>query len=87
MKTINSVRWLVLPALLIVLHDPVVLAAGDDSSESKTPDCPKGQVWDSKSKSCVPDKTSSLSDEDKTNQAYHLAKKGEYQAARFNAPV
>jgi hypothetical protein len=29
----------------------------------------------------VPDKTSSLSDQDKTHYAYHLAKKGEYQAA------
>ncbi|MBR7358830.1 hypothetical protein G3W16_30905, partial [Klebsiella pneumoniae] len=30
---------------------------------------------------CVPDKSSSLSDQDKTNYAYHLAKKGEYHAA------
>lgn len=29
----------------------------------------------------MPDKSSSLSDQDKTNYAYHLAKKGEYQAA------
>nr|WP_313687415.1 hypothetical protein [Pantoea sp.] len=81
MKTINSVRWLVLPALLLALHAPGAWSMGDDDSNSKTPDCPKGQVYDSKSKSCVPDKTSSLSDEDKTNYAYHLAKKGEYQAA------
>jgi hypothetical protein len=38
-------------------------------------------VYDSVTQKCVPDKSSSLSDQDKTNYAYHLAKKGEYQAA------
>lgn len=70
-----------LPALLMTLYAPLVLAMGDSSSESKTPDCPKGQVYDSGSKQCVPEKTSRLSDEDKTRYAYHLAKKGEYQSA------
>ena len=70
-----------IPALLLALYAPVALAMGDNDSESKTPDCPKGQVWDSHSKQCVVDKTSRLSDEDKTRYAYHLAKKGEYQAA------
>lgn len=70
-----------LPAILLALYAPLTLAMGDNSSESKTPDCPKGQVYDSNSKQCVPEKTSRLSDDDKTRYAYHLAKKGEYQSA------
>ena len=81
MKTIMKLRWLAMPALLLALHVPAALAMGDDDSDKKTRDCPKGQVYDSKSKSCVPEKTSMLSDSDKTQYAYHLAKKGEYQAA------
>ena len=81
MKMMNQVRWFAVPVLLMALHAPAALAMGDDDSDKKTPDCPKGQVYDSKTKSCVPEKTSMLSDEDKTNYAYHLAKKGEYQAA------
>ncbi|PKH21949.1 hypothetical protein CIG19_15350 [Enterobacterales bacterium CwR94] len=76
----TSIRLLA-PLLLLAFHVPATLAMGNDDSESKTPDCPKGQIYDSQSKSCVPEKTSALSDTDKTNYAYHLAKKGEYQAA------
>ncbi len=81
MKMMNQVRWFAVPVLLMALHAPAALAMGDDDSDKKPPDCPKGQVYDSKTKSCVPEKTSMLSDEDKTNYAYHLAKKAEYQAA------
>ncbi|WP_243655208.1 tetratricopeptide repeat protein [Raoultella sp. BIGb0138] len=69
------------PALLCLFYASQTFAMGDNSTESKTPDCPNGQIYDSVSKKCVPAKTSSLSDQDKTNYAYHLAKKGEYQAA------
>ncbi|WP_219951152.1 tetratricopeptide repeat protein [Dickeya zeae] len=74
-------RRLTIPVLLFSLHVSQVFAAGDDSTNSKTPDCPAGQVYSSATKQCVPEKTSYLSDQDKTNYAYHLAKKGEYQAA------
>lgn len=74
-------RSLAIPVLLLCLQAPQAFAMGNNDTESKTPDCPSGQVYDSVSKKCVPEKTSSLSDEDKTNYAYHLAKKGEYQAA------
>lgn len=77
----RTAPFMVLPLLLICLQTPQVLAMGNNDSNSKTPDCPSGQVYDSVSKKCVPEKTGSLSDEDKTNYAYHLAKKGEYQAA------
>lgn len=74
-------RSLAIPMLLFCLQVPQALAMGDNSTESKTPDCPKGQVYDSTTKQCVPEKSTRLSDRDKTNYAYHLAKKGEYQAA------
>lgn len=74
-------RPLAIPVLLFFLQAPQVFAMGNNDTESKTPDCPSGQVYDSVSKTCVPEKSSRLSDEDKTNYAYHLAKKGEYQAA------
>src|SRR5471032_1906779 len=54
-------------------------AMGDDSE--KTPDCPKGQVYDSKTKSCMVEKGSKISDQDKTQYAYHLAKTGRFQDA------
>lgn len=78
---IATARYLTLPVLLFMLQVPQALAMGNNDTESKTPDCPAGQVYDSTSKQCVPEKTGSLSDQDKTHYAYHLAKKGEYQAA------
>lgn len=77
----NTTLLRLIPTLIIFLYTPLASAMGDNSTESKTPDCPSGQVYDSASQKCVPDKSSSLSDEDKTRYAYHLAKKGEYQAA------
>ena len=76
-----NARSLAISMLLFCFQAPQALAMGDNSTESKTPDCPKGQVYDSTTKQCVPEKSTRLSDRDKTNYAYHLAKKGEYQAA------
>ncbi|HAS99073.1 MAG TPA: hypothetical protein DCS68_02440, partial [Pantoea agglomerans] len=81
MTTRSGFSLLAVPALLLMLHSPLSMAMGDNDSDKKTPDCPKGQVYDSHTKSCVPEKTSKLSDDDKTRYAWHLAKKGEYQAA------
>jgi len=75
MKLPTAMIQRLLPVAFVLLSAPV-FAAGDDSSNSKTPDCPTGQVYDSSTKQCVPEKTSQLSDEDKTRYAYHLAKKG-----------
>ena len=77
----NTTSFRLVPLLIFSLLSPLALAMGDNSTESKTPDCPSGQVYDSATQKCVPDKSSSLSDQDKTHYAYHLAKKGEYQAA------
>ncbi len=76
-----NARSLAISMLLFCFQAPQALAMGDDNTESKTPDCPKGQVYDSGTKQCVPEKSTRLSDQDKTSYAYHLAKKGEYQAA------
>lgn len=81
MKKCYGVRLFAVPVLLLTLHAPLSMAMGDNDSDTKVPDCPKGQVYNGKAKACVPEKTSMLSDEDKTRYAYHLAKKGEYQAA------
>ncbi|ELP5721301.1 tetratricopeptide repeat protein [Enterobacter asburiae] len=77
----NTSSFRLIPVLIFFLLSPLALAMGNNSTESKTPDCPSGQVYDGATQKCVPDKSSSLSDQDKTNYAYHLAKKGEYQAA------
>lgn len=53
-------------------------ASGDESP--KTPTCPKGQAWDSKSKACV-SQQSQLSDPDLTHYAYALAKAKRYDEA------
>ncbi|CAM3706102.1 hypothetical protein BS639_16380 [Rouxiella silvae] len=80
-----TVKKLTRPLLLLTLVSGLsgwTLAAhamGDDSK--KTPDCPKGQVYDSKTKACMIEKSSMLSDEDRTQYAYHLAKTGRYQQA------
>ncbi|QWA14089.1 tetratricopeptide repeat protein [Sodalis ligni] len=54
-------------------------AMGDDSST--TPTCPKGQIYDSRTKTCMVDKGSMISDADRTRYAYTLAKAKRYQEA------
>lgn len=54
-------------------------ASGDDSSIPPT--CPKGQVYDSRTKSCMVDKGSMISDADRTRYAYALAKAKRYREA------
>jgi len=65
-------------ALVGLLISGQVQASGDDSP--KTPTCPKGQAWDSKSKSCV-SQQSGLTDLDLTRYAYALAKARRYDEA------
>lgn len=54
-------------------------AIGDDSSS--TPTCPKGKIWDPKSKKCVTEHGSLVPDKDRTDYAYALAKEGRYDEA------
>ncbi|WP_410016642.1 tetratricopeptide repeat protein [Sodalis sp. C49] len=54
-------------------------AMGDSSAT--TPTCPKGQIYDSRTKSCMVDKGGMLSDADRARYAYSLAKAGRYDEA------
>lgn len=81
-----NIRFAVLtpPLLLAVaLSGSLALAnggGGDDDAPIR-PNCPKGQVFDSKSKRCVRQTSSLVPDEDRTNYAYRLAKDGRYEEA------
>lgn len=55
-------------------------AAGDEDAPPK-PNCPKGQVWDSASKKCVTQVSKAVSDADRTDYAYRLAKDERYEEA------
>ena len=72
-----------LPLICLVssglLYSASVNAMGND--DTTTPTCPKGQVYDNKTKNCLPEKSSMIDDQDKTQYAYHLAKTGHYQDA------
>ena len=55
-------------------------ASGDESAPPK-PNCPKGQVWDTKTGKCVLQTSKATSDADRTDYAYRLAKDGRYEGA------
>ncbi len=55
-------------------------ASGDESAPPK-PNCPKGQVWDTKTGKCVLQTSKATSDADRTDYAYRLAKDGRYDEA------
>ena len=80
-----NIRFAVLmpPLLLAIgLSGSLALAngGGDDDAPIR-PNCPKGQVFDSKSQRCVRQTSSLVPDEDRTNYAYRLAKDGRYEEA------
>lgn len=66
--------------LTAAFTSPVVLAHGDESAPA-APNCPKGQVWDSKTKRCLSQHSSLVPDADRANYAYRLAKDGRYEEA------
>ena len=55
-------------------------ASGDESAPPK-PNCPKGEVWDTKTGKCVLQTSKATSDADRTDYAYRLAKDGRYTEA------
>ncbi|NVZ68549.1 tetratricopeptide repeat protein [Pseudomonas costantinii] len=55
--------------------------ASGDESEPPKPNCPKGQVWDTKTGKCVLQTSKATSDADRTDYAYRLAKDGRYEEA------
>ncbi|MEB0229068.1 tetratricopeptide repeat protein [Pseudomonas sp. 10S4] len=69
------------PLLLVAaLSSTLVFAHGDDAAPAK-PNCPKGQVFDSKSNKCVLQTSSLVPDNDRVDYAYRLAKDGRYEEA------
>ncbi|WP_249673141.1 tetratricopeptide repeat protein [Pseudomonas abieticivorans] len=56
-------------------------ASGGGDEEPAKPNCPKGKVWDSHSKSCVSQQSKLVPDADRTDYAYRLAKDGRYEEA------
>jgi tetratricopeptide (TPR) repeat protein len=50
-----------------------VFAIGDDSSD--TPTCKKGEIYDKKAKKCVKQQGANITDENRADYAYSLAKK------------
>ena len=50
-----------------------VFAIGDDSST--TPTCKKGEIYDKKAKKCVKQQGANITDENRADYAYSLAKK------------
>lgn len=69
---------LALSAPVMALSAPA-LAAGDDSSTMPT--CKKGEVYDKASSQCVKQHSANITDENRTDYAYSLAKEGRYEEA------
>ncbi|MBX4865623.1 tetratricopeptide repeat protein [Rhizobium bangladeshense] len=56
-----------------------VFAVGNDNSTMPT--CKKGEIYDQKTKKCVKQQGANVSDENRTDYAYSLAKAGRYEEA------
>jgi Flp pilus assembly protein TadD len=56
-----------------------VFAAGND--ESVTPTCKKGEVYDKKTQKCVKQSGANITDDNRADYAYSLAKEGRYEEA------
>ncbi|MEX3776241.1 tetratricopeptide repeat protein [Pseudomonas sp. MYb118] len=66
--------------LAVALCSTLALANGEDDAPAR-PNCPKGQVWDTKSQKCVLQTSHLVPDADRTDYAYRLAKDGRYEEA------
>ncbi|WP_416309310.1 tetratricopeptide repeat protein [Serratia marcescens] len=64
-----------------LLFSGAALTMGGDGSNQTPPTCPRGQVYDSKTQTCMVDKGGRIGDADRTSYAYALAKSGRYQEA------
>ena len=79
--TIRSVMFAAPLLLVTALSASMAFANGDESAPVQKPNCPKGQVWDSKSQKCVMQTSRAVPDADRTDYAYRLAKDGRYEEA------
>ena len=78
-----NIRFAVFTApllLAVALSGSLAFANGDEEEPAK-PNCPKGQVWDSKQQKCLMQTSSLVPDADRTDYAYRLAKDGRYEEA------
>ncbi len=55
--------------------------SGGSSSESTMPTCKKGQMYDRRTKRCVKQSSANVTEENRTDYAYSLAKAGRYEEA------
>ncbi|KJZ43209.1 tetratricopeptide repeat protein [Pseudomonas fluorescens] len=69
------------PLLLAVAFSSSLAFAHGDDEEPAKPNCPKGQVWDSKQQRCLKQTSSLVPDADRTDYAYRLARDGQYAEA------
>jgi tetratricopeptide (TPR) repeat protein len=78
----NRFSVLTTPLLLaIALSCSHVMANGGGDDSPAKPQCPRGQVFDSKARKCVMQTSKLLPDADRTDYAYQLAKDGRYEEA------
>jgi tetratricopeptide (TPR) repeat protein len=56
-----------------------VFAIGDDNETMPT--CTKGEIYDKKAKKCVKQQSANVTDDNRTDYAYSLAKVGRYEEA------
>lgn len=74
-------RLLPVVATSFLLLSGYAQAMGGSSDEPTPPTCPKGQIYDAKTKTCMVDKGGMISDEARADYAYALAKDKRYQEA------
>jgi Flp pilus assembly protein TadD len=67
--------------LAVALSSSLALANGGGDDAPARPNCPKGQVFDSRSQKCLKQTSSLVPDADRTEYAYRLAKDGRYKEA------
>jgi tetratricopeptide (TPR) repeat protein len=78
---------LILSFALFIGPPAYAAGSGGSSGGSSTPTCKSGYVWDKKKKKCVQKNAQIFPDSDLVEQAWALARKGEFEAGRilFNA--
>lgn len=64
-----------------MLSTPVFAVGGGGGGGANTPTCKKGQIYDKRSKQCVKQQSANVTDENRTDYAYSLAKDGRYEEA------
>lgn len=77
--TIRSVMFAAPLLVAAMLSSPLALAHGDEDEPVQKPNCPKGQVFDTKTQKCVMQTSHLVPDADRTDYAYRLAKAGRYE--------